>query len=151
MIAQDATRYDGIGVMIVGGAAPVVLMHRFARCRRCGSRVVYGLFEASSSMWYSDRVRGAGFEELEAGAEVPRCPRESADDAAHRFPSALRVPPPGDDPGGRLFDDPGAARENFVRAGGDAACACGRPYRDHPNDPADEHLTVACDGTRMKL
>jgi hypothetical protein len=43
-------------------------------------------------------------------------------------------------------------RLEFVRAGGRAACdSCGRVYLDHPTDPAEPCLVIACDGTRLKL
>jgi len=43
-------------------------------------------------------------------------------------------------------------RAAFEHAQALALCdTCQEPYRDHEHDPEDPILTVACDGTRVKL
>lgn len=50
---------------------------------------------------------------------------------------------------GKLTD---TLRKTFYRAGGDCLCMdCGEDYRHHPMDEVEKHLTVLCDGRRVKL
>lgn len=40
---------------------------------------------------------------------------------------------------------------DFVRAGGECECECGKQYIRHKNVEGYEWLTVLCDGTLVKL
>src|SRR4051812_34023380 len=109
-----------------------------------------------------------------------RTPEQLVADGDHRWPIALVCGAPADAGppfAGRLYvpshlrgrerrlfvrrlleaepEDEGAAaarRADFTRAGGGALCPqCGEAYFDHPADPTEPDLTIACDRRRLKL